>query len=206
MLTLILAISFFTSGCGGNSPQSISLTRYHIISPTNLTPFLRFNEQYYVDAAQDFDLSFAMFGYKDFIAVNLDIKNKTYSDLEPKDYSFALFDGKDHLPIKLIERDDLNAIEKKLIDPKGFNLTSPSVQGVFSSIDSIMKMPENSSLGQNIQNIINKYFAFRPVYARSTRSGWLAFFHDFQLEYPLLLKVTVKGAEYKYYLEVAKKQ
>ena len=202
---LLLTIAIIFSGCG-NNVQSISLTRYHVTSPTNLNPVIRFNEQYYVDATQDYNITFAMFGYKEFIAVDMSIKNKLFFDLSPKDYSIALFDGRDHLPIKLIDRDELALVEKKLIDPKGFNLTSPSVQGVFSSVNSIISMPENSSLGQNIQNIINNYFAFRPIYARSARNGWLAFFHDFKLEYPLILIVKIKGTEYKYNLEVTKKQ
>ena len=197
LLAVFLAAS--NLGCSNRSTAFVDMDRYFVYEPTTLKETEKHGEKYYVFASKDYDLTFTIFGYKDFLALPLDIKNKTGQDIEPEDYCIALYDGKDLMPIKLITRKEMSLVEKKLTNSPGFSLTSPSLQGAVSAVDSIVNMPANSSLGNNIQSILDNYFEFRPIYAKSIRKGFLAFYHDFKLEYPLTLKITINGEDTYYY-------
>ena len=187
------------TGCDRGLPKTIDIDRYYVFQPKGLKQIAKHGEQYFVIESKDHDASFAVFGYKELLALGLEIKNKTGKDIEPEQYSLKLYDGRDLLPIKLITKDDLYQIEKKLIDPKGFSLSSPSIQGAVSAVDSLISLPSSSYLGASLQNIIENYFEFRPVYANSSRKGFLAFYHGFKLEYPLALELSIKGQSKMYY-------
>lgn len=197
IVTVFMVLSF---GCAGRSTSFVDMDRYYVYDPQGLKQTTKHGETYFVKESQDYSITFTVFGYKNFLALPIEIKNKTTSDFEPEDYSIALYDGMDLLPAKMITRDELSIIEKKLLDVKGFNITSPSIQGAVSTVDSLINMPANSSLGGDIQSIMNNYFEFRPVYAKSSRKGFIAFFHDFKLEYPLTLKITIDGQDKYFYL------
>ena len=187
-------------GCAGRSTSFIDMDRYYVYDPQGLKQISKHGETYFTKESQDYEITFAVFGYKDFLALPIEIRNKTAADMEPQDYSIALYDGKDLLPAKMITRNELSIIEKKLLAVKGFSLASPSIQGAVSTVDSLINMPANSSLGGDIQSIMKNYFEFRPIYAKSTRRGFLAFYHDFKLEYPLTLKITISGQDKYFYL------
>jgi hypothetical protein len=121
------------------------------------------------------------------------IKNKTNDTVQPEDYSIALFDGRDLMPIRMLTLNDLKAIRNKNANPQGFNLLNPSVQGAVSAVDSLIKLPGNTSVNSSFDYIQNNYFSFRPLYANETRYGALVFFHDFKLELPVTLIITIKG-------------
>ena len=194
-----LTASLALTGCDRGLPKTIDIDRYYVFQPKGLKQVVRHGEQYFISENKDHEAVFAIFGYKELLALGLEIRNKTGKDIEPEQYSLKLYDGRDLLPIKLITKEDLYQIEKKLMDPKGFSLSSPSIQGAVSAVDSLISLPSSSYLGSNLQNIIENYFEFRPVYANSSRKGFLAFYHGFKLEYPLALELNIKGESKMYY-------
>ena len=194
----MLAFTVLTSGCVMES-KYVGLDYYYVYSPPNIKPFTKNDTPYFTDENKYYTITFSLVGHEGVMIVPLEIKNKTGTDIGAQEYRGALYDGRDRLPLKLIGREDLETIVNQLLNPKGFSLSNPSIQGAFSSIDSLIKLPANSSLGNDVRNIANNYFVFRPVYAGSTRSGYLAFFHAFKLEYPLTLEIIINGKAYRYY-------
>jgi hypothetical protein len=206
MIGIVAILVILGFGCAGQSTSFVDMDRYYVYAPQGLEQITKHGETYFVKKSQDYEITFTVFGYKDFLALPIEIRNKTGLDIEPQDYGIALYDGMDQLPIKMITHDELNGIEKKLLDVKGFNLASPSIQGAVSTVDSLINMPANSSLGGDIRSIIQNYFEFRPIYAKSARKGFIAFYHDFKLEYPLTLKITISGQDKYFYLAPASKE
>jgi hypothetical protein len=195
---LVAAFAISDLGCD-HSSSFVNMDRYYIYQPANLKQTFKHGEQYFVQEVKDVDLTFTLFGYKDFLAIPLVIRNKTGSDIKPEDYGISLYDGRDLKPITMITKDELCIAEKKMLYVKDFNLLNPSVQGAVSAIDSLIDMPANASLGDDIDGIINNYFEFRPIYAKSAREGYLVFFHDFNLEYPVTLRITLNGEDKYFY-------
>lgn len=196
---LLIAV-ILAAGCIPKVSPQADLDRYYVFSPKNLKTFAKNNNKYYVYDTPEYKLTFALLGYQEFLIVQLTINNKTDQDFEPSAYSLALYDGRDSLPIKMITRDSLTAIQKKIFDSNGgFNLASPSIQGAMGTVDSLLSLPANSALGNDLKTVISKYFAFRPVYAKSTRSGFIGFFHDFKLEYPITFSMAINGKNHHFF-------
>jgi hypothetical protein len=173
------------AGCSG-SGKLPDITRYDLYKPTETKKITKLQEEFYV-------LTLAFFEHRGLIVVPLDIQNKTGQEITAEEYSFELTDGRDHLPLKLITRSELEVIRQKMSGSKnGFDLMNPSVQGAFNALDSLVSFPANSILSGQLENAIKSYFSLRPIYAHETRKGFLAFYHDFELEYPLLLSVKLK--------------
>lgn len=158
-------------------------------------------EEFTVYEDQKIRLAVALFDYKELAFAGIYITNKTRQDIQPDEYSIALSDGRDHLPLKLITRENVEAIRAKGANAGDFNLMSPSVQGAFNTFQSLLSFPSESVLSQNLDKALQNYFAFRPIYAGEKRQGLLAFFHAFELEYPLLFALEIKGEMIYLYFE-----
>lgn len=123
--------------------------------------------------------------YNTIIALLLVVENKSGVDVQPADYTISLTDGRDLKPLKMLTRDDLIAIKAKY-SGGGSGGSSGAIQDqlINNSMNMIMNtvnVPTKDKLINIINQGIDNYFAFRPVYARekgaacfvlSRISGW----------------------------------
>lgn len=199
---LILALMVLVGGCAPKvSMPSVTLDRYDLYSPAGLKTISKWDENFYQFNDKGVRITLNIIGYQGLLVVPIDIYNGSKENIDPAEYHVGLFDGRDQLPIKMITRDDINKIKNKNNASGGFSLASPSLQGAVGSFNSLVNFPANSALEQQLQFAINNYFEFRPIYAGETRSGFIAFFHDFKLEYPLLFKIKIRNKEYLFYFK-----
>jgi len=52
---------------------------------------------------------------------------------------------------------------------------------------------ETGWVRQALDKVVDNYFSFRPIYANDSREGFLCFYADFPLDYPMILRVKLKG-------------
>jgi len=203
ILLTALILTTVICGCSG-STKNLQLDRYLATGEAQLIPVPFGDETVYEYNTGNASIRTNVFGYQGLIIAPIQIKNLTNEDLAAKDYSINLYDGKDRLAVKMLSKADLIQIEAKLSNPASVNILNPTIQGAVSAVDSLLKFPGNSSISSNLNNAIEKYFEFRPVYAGATRTGFLAFFHDFRLEYPLTLELTIKNKKYSFFFNPEK--
>lgn len=189
----ILLLMTFILGCA--QTNQLPIVRYELQLPEQAKKVSKWDEDFYVYDRPEYRLSLAVFEHGGLIVIPIEIDSKSKERIEPDQYFIQLYDGRDKLPIKVITRQDLEAIKNKSSGGPGLNLLSPSLQGALGAFNSIVNYPETSALAQELDKAISLYFAFRPIYPYETRKGFLAFYHDFELEYPLTLYVKIKGEE-----------
>lgn len=138
----------------------------------------------------------ALFEYNNVLALSLEIRNLTETDLQPKEYSVSLADGRDLKPIKLLTRQDLISTKARIAGVPSGAIQDQLIQATVDTVLNTMNQPTKDKLISIVDQGIADYFAFRPVYANDRRSGVLCFVPDFQLEYPLTVTVRIKGDQY----------
>ncbi|MCX5748832.1 MAG: hypothetical protein NTZ10_01110 [Candidatus Saganbacteria bacterium] len=139
-------------------------------------------------------ISAAMIGYNYIIASSVKLINNTGADIEPGEYSIALFDGRDLKPVRLLTRDEVQSVKNTVAGGPGSSAIQDQI--INTSVNTIMgalDAPTKGKLTQIIQYGIDNYFSFRPIYKGSERNGILCFISNFRLEYPLTLRIKVKG-------------
>lgn len=135
----------------------------------------------------------SIFEYNTILAVPISITNKLSKDELPTEYSISLADGRDLKPIKMLKRDDLIKIKAKYLGEGSSNLEDQLLEATVTNIMNVANMPTKDRVVKLLDEGINSYFAFRPIYAGEKREGVLCFLPDFKLEYPLTLMVKVRG-------------
>jgi len=135
-----------------------------------------------------------IYEYNSMIALYLELSNKNSVDISPEEYSISLADGRDLKPIRLLKRSELVEIKAKFIGGGRSNaLQDQLIEATMTNAMNVVNVPTKDKIIKLIDEGINQYFSFRPVYANATRTGVLCFMPDFKLEYPLTLLVKIKG-------------
>ena len=190
---LLFALTLFLLGC---AQVPLDLQRFDpIVDRPQKTIFLKDNEPYLAFEDRTVKVSAALFEYNTVIVIPLEITNRTGQDIVAADYTIALADGRDRKPVRLISRDDLVKIKEKYSGGGGSSsaLQDQVIETTITSLMNAVNLPTKDRLIRIIDQGIDQYFEFRPVYARETRTGVLCFVPDFKLEYPLTLDLKVKG-------------
>jgi hypothetical protein len=147
----------------------------------------------------DYRITAALFEYNDICIVTLSITNETSSDVKSSDYSVGLYDGRDQKPLKIVSREDITAVRAKYAgSSSGLEITGDTVKAVESAVTAIIgvvKPSTNDMVVKGLDQAIDNYFSFRPIYAKECRDGILSFLVDFKLEYPLTLKIKLRKEE-----------
>jgi len=150
---------------------------------------------YAVYAGDNFRAAAAGLEYNNYIiAFNIRLINLTTKDVEGGQYKIELFDGRDMKSVRLLTRDELQAVKNTMAGGSSSGaiqdqLINTSVNTVMSAIDA----PTKNKLVGIIQYGVDNYFSFRPVWARDKRDGILCFMPNFKLEYPLTLRIRYKN-------------
>ena len=138
----------------------------------------------------------AISGSGNIFVVSLMIDNKSAEDIGAADYSARLVDGRDEKPLQLVSREVVIEYRKKLATGQEIKSGNAMLDTALNQLSALTRTTGRSELAQYIRSVdwaIDHYFAFRPVYAREAREGILCYYADFILEYPLTLKLKVRG-------------
>jgi hypothetical protein len=174
-------------------PMDVTELKPRGISVEAQSSFFRDFDMFPVYHGKDFSISASIFEYNLVLGVLLEIKNNSSKNLSAKDYAVTLADGRDHKIIKMLSRDDLVAIRSKVAGTSDRALQDQLIETAFNNAMKVANVPTKDQMVALLNEGIQSYFAFRPIYAHETRRGLLAFVPHFTLEYPLTLTVKIKG-------------
>jgi len=230
LLLFSLLMAFILSGCA-TPPGMIYL------KPIPDSPNMQIFSQDNMEIINYKDISFIVTAtlaeYKEFYIVALQITNETSSTITEDEYFIWLFDGKDHKPLKYLDKNNvanirniyLEAAESPMPEKEyeykysgsGYTYYGDSFASSYGS-SSLYKQETSASVGrrlgsaigiaiekgrirQALDQVVDNYFSFRPIYANDSRDGFLCFYTDFKLDYPLILRVKLKEdvVEFKFY-------
>ena len=197
IIPLLLLSIFFLMGC---EQLPASITSYKPQDPkiNQTIPFLEKNEVYKLYNGPDCEVNANIFEYNNILILMVNIKNNGDKDLEPKDYSISLTDGRDLKKIKLLSRQDLVVMKAKYSGSTG-PLQDQVIEATMTNAMKVANVPTKEKVAQLIDLGIINYFSFRPIYAHESRQGVLCFLPNFTLEYPLGLQITIGDKDLSYY-------
>jgi hypothetical protein len=188
---ILLSLSLLLFGC---AQVPLDLQKFDPAADLpQKTVFQKDNETYLAFEDKTAKVSTAIYEYNTVIVIPLEITNKTGQDIANAEYTITLADGRDRKTVKLISRDDLVKIKGKYSGGGSSALQDQVIETTITSLMNAVNLPTKDRLIKIIDQGIDQYFEFRPIYARETRSGVLCFIPDFKLEYPLTLSLKIKG-------------
>jgi hypothetical protein len=190
-IILGLALLLFVTGC--SQVQTPIEAKYYmpLTAGTNQRTFTLDKEIYVSAEAKSGNITLKLFEYNSALALSMSIQNKTFQDIEPNEYSFELFDGRDLKPVKMLSREDLIKIKAKLSGGGSNAIQDQVINVAMTNAMNAVNMPTKDKLIKLMDEAISKSFAFRPIYHREIREGVICFLPNFALEYPLTLIVKI---------------
>lgn len=180
-------------GCG--SPP-VEVNRFDPLTGGPFISTLDKNGEIYASYLDpDIQVVTTIYEYNSIIVMPLSIINRTGQDIEASDYSLSLSDGRDLKTVTMLTRDDLVNVKGRL-EGKGTDFGS-GIEGMalaatVNAFEDLTNQPSTKMMVQGINQAINDYFEFRPLYAGEARTGLLCYLVDFKLEYPLSVRLKVK--------------
>ena len=187
-----IALSPFLFGCG--SQIQLDATRFIPLPGPNQTIFTENEDTYVSYEGGGIVVTMAIYEYNAIIGVPISITNKTGADMDPSEYSFGLYDGRDLKPVKMLTRDDLVKFKAQYSGGSSGAIQDKVIEASMNNIMKAVNVPTKDKVIEVINFGIDNYFSFRPIYNGETRSGILAFIPDYKLEFPLSFAVR-KGDE-----------
>jgi hypothetical protein len=182
----------------GCTQAAIEAVNYEpVIDQPAITTAVVSSEVFAEYTAADFRLTAALFEYNNVLALSLEIRNLTGEDLSAGDYSISMTDGRDRKPIIMLSRQDLISTKAKVAGTGGSGpIQDQLIQATVDTLMNTINQPTKEKLIRIIDQGIDNYFSFRPVYANERRGGVLCFVPDFKLEFPLAVTVKINQEPY----------
>lgn len=143
----------------------------------------------------EFAVSAVLAGSQSILVTSLRVENRADRDLLPSEYSVQLTDGRDHKPLKAIDRDVVIEYRHKIAAGQEIKSGNPMLDLGLNELGGMLRSLDRSQAAQFLRSldwVVANYFAFRPVYAKSVREGTLCYYVDFILEYPLTLRLRLR--------------
>ncbi len=195
LFLLLCGSLLLISGCFQNPIQDpIQITKYcPKENPILASSFLSNWDMYEIYRDQDVVINSSIYNVNGGVILFIAIFNNTREDISTTNYSITLTDGKDKKPIRMLERSDLIALKSKYLTGSSGSLQDQLIQ---NTVDTAMKTVNLSTKDKIIEVInqgINNYFSFRPIYAGKTRQGIICLIPDFNLEFPLNLTIKINN-------------
>ena len=195
---LFFAFPLIILFCGCTTTPPFEVDRYDFqIFNQNEKIVIEHNEKFACYENKDFKITMAIFRHQNLYVVPLSITNKTGTNLLPARYSVGLYDGRDYKPLTFVHRSDIIAYKNKVAGIGSVNLT-PTIENAFNAATSLINWPSSSALNKGLDQAIENYFEFRPVWANQKRYGILCYVGNFKLEYPLSFIVKIRGEKMEF--------
>ena len=185
----------------GCAQVPVDFTRFTLLADRNNARTVLINEENFAEwESPAFKIDAIVYQYKQVVVAELIIINHADKDIEPTDYKITLTDGRDYKPLRLLTRDELTAIKNRVAGGTTGSMQDQVIEGTMNTILATMNVPTKDKLLEIIQQGIDNYFAFRPIYAKERRQGVLCYLPDFTLEYPLTvsLKFKQEGVDFRF--------
>jgi len=180
----------------------LQFTRFDLIPDRKETRTVRIGEENYAEFdTPNYKINAVVYEYSSVVVAELIILNRTKGDVGSDQYSVELTDGRDYKPVRLLTRDELIAIKSRYSGGgKPGSMQDQLIESTMNTVMNTLNVPTKDRLISYINQGIDNYFAFRPVYAGESRQGVLCFLPDFKLEYPLTIRVKLKEekAEFRF--------
>lgn len=195
-ILILLVLALFLAGC---EPQTLKLDAFEPVpDPQHLKKDQKNGQEYVIYETPEYKLSLALVRYKHVFIMPLEIENKTAHAIETDQYSIGLYDGRDHKPIPMITRKDVESFGARYDKKDPVSLVGvPGVDGALASVWEMVGSPATVAERKGIEKAVEDYYDFRPIFEHDKRSGILCFFHDFKLDYPIVFMARVKSEEIK---------
>ncbi len=196
IFAFVVAALIGTLLCGCENPP----LEIHTFYPINLKPDMTVTRDGKIPvvtrSGANCDVTVSLVEYKSVFLSSIEIKNKTARDVASSEYSIVLSDGRDRKPITPLSAASLREIRDRVDEGGGgVKLYGPekALEGAVNALIAPISPSSGKTVKAALDVILERYFAFRPIYAHETRKGLLTNLLDFPLEYPLDLTVTVRG-------------
>jgi hypothetical protein len=177
--------------CGCAAPLEINRFQPAPGQP-DLTVITQANEDHLRHTDPDYTVTAVLFEARNVFVLSLAIQNRTNSRIDPADYSVGLHDGRDLKPLQQFSRDDIINFKIAYESGKPIRTGDAAVDAALTTVVKVFDPSSRSELIKNLNQAIEDYFSFRPLYPKETREGILCYHADFRLEYPLSLLVRLK--------------
>ncbi|MFH0887048.1 MAG: hypothetical protein V1843_02650 [bacterium] len=191
-LILLLPIAGLILGCNA---APLEFNRFDpVIYPPYMKTVIQDNEKYVSYEDTKYKVNTVVLEYQGILLTNIVIDNKTARDIDAKDYSIQLCDGRDYKPLKMVSRKDIAAIKATYTgNASGGNIQDQAIAAASAALLEIFQPSSKSQIIQGLDKAIDNYFSFRPIYAHESRSGIISFVADFKLEYPLTFIIKLEN-------------
>lgn len=193
---LIFILPLWLLGCSHPAMQIQTFTP--ILDRPELKLIQLHNQDFIELTRGDFRVTTGLYSYNNIIALSIEIYNHSATELGTAEYSITLTDGRDHKVIHLMTRQDVIATRAKLAGSKSAAIQDQIIQTSIDTVMNTVNAPTKERMLAVIDLGIAQYFSFRPVFPHEQRSGFLCFVPDFQLEYPLIVKVAIRENTYQF--------
>ena len=180
----------------GCAQAPLDVNRFDLISSLpNVTTASKEGGAYAVYDGPGSKVTAALFEYQNVYVVHLAIENKTSTDVQTKEYSVGLYDGRDYMPLKALTRKDLLDFKAQYSKPSGAvaSFGAPDVVAALTNVVNTVVPSSRAAILESIDHAVDSYYVFRPIYSHETREGIICYLLDFKPEYPITLRVALKG-------------
>ena len=178
--------------CGCSAPLEIN--RFQPApGQAELTVINKANEDHLRYADPDYIVTAALFEARNVFVLSLEINNRTDARINPQDYSIALCDGRDLKPLLQFSREDIINFKLAYETGQPIKTGEPAVDAALTTVGRLFQPSSRTETLKSLDQAIEDYFSFRPLYPGETREGILCYHADFRLEYPLSLVTKIKG-------------
>lgn len=191
IILLCLVCAPFLCGC---AEVPLEISRFDpVVDRPEVKLVLINNEPQAVFEDDKYKITAGLYEYNTIFALILAIRNETDKDLPADDYSIRLADGRDLKTIRMLTRQDLMATKSKYSSGGGSGgFQDQLLQATMDTLMNTLNVSTKQRLIKIIDQGIEQYFAFRPIYANDKRDGVLCFLPDFKLEYPITLIIKIR--------------
>lgn len=187
------------SGCSKSVPIMAALVPQAVGSEQTIGE--QNGEQYIAYQSDEYNISAHLYGKVSMFGLALRIENKTDNTIGTAEYSVGVYDGRDHKPLKIIDRDKVIVYRNKLASGGSLKTGNSMVDysmGQITGLFQSMTRSEASVYLSYIDWAVNNYYSFRPIYAHEAREGILVAETDFMPEYPIVIVVKIGNKDIQF--------